>query len=91
MRQRAFGSQSLMTYNMLRYNNPLMAVQAASFAKYNRSKPHLNVGTIGKCQRFQSPEPYLGTLDTPQSSGSLRLKFLIITLTIAKVLKGPNM
>jgi elongation factor Tu len=36
-----------MTYNMLRYNNPLVAVQAASFAKYTRSKPHLNVGTIG--------------------------------------------
>ena len=83
MRQRALGSQSLMTYNMLRYNNPLMAVQAASFAKYTRTKPHLNVGTIGRCQRFQSPMPYLGTLDTPQSSGSLRLKFLIITLIIA--------
>ena len=88
LRQRALASQSLMTYNMLRYNNPLVAVQAASFAKYTRSKPHLNVGTIGKCQRFQSPEPYLGSLDTPQSSGSLRLKFLIITLIIAFCLRS---
>jgi len=38
----------MMTFNMLRYQNPLLNMApAACFAKYNRSKPHLNVGTIG--------------------------------------------
>jgi hypothetical protein len=27
-------------------------ISSASFAKYDRSKPHLNVGTIGKSQFF---------------------------------------
>ena len=55
MRQRALAAgvqqqRSMMTFNMLRYQNPLLTMApAACFAKYNRSKPHLNVGTIGKC------------------------------------------
>lgn len=51
MRQRLLTAgvqQSMMTSNMLRYQNPLLTMApAACFAKYTRSKPHLNVGTIG--------------------------------------------
>jgi len=51
MRQRLLTAgvhQSMMTSNMLRYQNPLLTMApAAGFAKYTRSKPHLNVGTIG--------------------------------------------
>jgi len=39
----------LMSRNLLRQQNALLRMfPAASFAKYDRSKPHLNVGTIGK-------------------------------------------
>jgi hypothetical protein len=34
--------------NMLRQNLLMGYIPAAGFAKYDRSKPHLNVGTIGK-------------------------------------------
>ena len=40
----------MMTRNLLRQQNALLRMYpAAGFAKYNRNKPHLNVGTIGKC------------------------------------------
>ena len=36
--------------NIMKQNNLIMQgrIPSAAFAKYDRSKPHLNVGTIGK-------------------------------------------
>ena len=36
--------------NIMKQNNLVMQgrIPAAAFAKYDRAKPHLNVGTIGK-------------------------------------------
>lgn len=40
---------TLAASNMLRQQNTLLRMfPSASFAKYTRDKPHLNVGTIGK-------------------------------------------
>ncbi len=36
--------------NLFKPYSMLGSLQSASFAKYDRSKPHLNVGTIGKCK-----------------------------------------
>ena len=39
----------MMSRNLLRQQNALLRMfPSAGFAKYDRSKPHLNVGTIGK-------------------------------------------
>ena len=37
--------------NIMKQNNLVMQgrIPSAAFAKYDRAKPHLNVGTIGKC------------------------------------------
>ncbi len=34
------------------FKTPLHSIPAAGFAKYDRSKPHLNVGTIGKFRQI---------------------------------------
>lgn len=41
---------SSMRSNVMKQNNLVMQgrIPSAAFAKYDRSKPHLNVGTIGK-------------------------------------------
>lgn len=41
---------SAMRSNIMKQNNLVMQgrIRCAAFAKYDRSKPHLNVGTIGK-------------------------------------------
>jgi len=44
---------SLLKATMLRPTTLYGTCGAASFAKYDRSKPHLNVGTIGKCFLFK--------------------------------------
>ena len=37
--------------NIMKQNNLVMQgrIPSTAFAKYDRAKPHLNVGTIGKC------------------------------------------
>jgi hypothetical protein len=34
--------------NMLKQSNLMGMMPSAAFAKFDRSKPHINVGTIGK-------------------------------------------
>lgn len=46
----AFKRSVNLTHNQFLLGN----IQMAAFAKYDRSKPHLNVGTIGK---FCVPKP----------------------------------
>ena len=44
------GAFSALRTTVMKQNNLVMGgtIQYAGFAKYSRSKPHLNVGTIGK-------------------------------------------
>lgn len=45
--------QAALRATIARTNNSVMgSLAAANFAKFDRSKPHLNVGTIGKCPAF---------------------------------------
>lgn len=40
--------QASLRASLLRTNSVMGCLAAANFAKFDRSKPHLNVGTIGK-------------------------------------------
>jgi hypothetical protein len=44
------GAFSALRSNIMKQNNLVLQgrIPCAAFAKYERSKPHLNVGTIGK-------------------------------------------
>jgi hypothetical protein len=44
------GAFSALRTNVMKQNNLVLGgtIRCAAFAKYERSKPHLNVGTIGK-------------------------------------------
>ncbi len=48
---RRMGAYGALRTNVMKQNNLVMQgyIPCAAFAKYDRSKPHLNVGTIGKC------------------------------------------
>jgi len=47
---RRMGAFSALRSNIMKQNNLVLQgrIPSAAFAKYDRSKPHLNVGTIGK-------------------------------------------
>ena len=47
------GAYGALRSNIMKQNNLVMqgVIPCAAFAKYSRSKPHLNVGTIGKCSK----------------------------------------
>ena len=48
---RRMGAYGALRSNIMKQNNLVLQgkIPCAAFAKYDRSKPHLNVGTIGKC------------------------------------------
>ena len=50
---RRMGAFSALRTNVMKQNNLVMqgVIPCAGFAKYDRSKPHLNVGTIGKLSK----------------------------------------
>jgi hypothetical protein len=47
IKSRASEKSGLLGKNILRQNTLMGMIPAAYFAKFDRSKPHLNVGTIG--------------------------------------------
>ena len=68
---------------MLRQNSVLGSYPAAFFAKYDRSKPHLNIGTIGKI-------PYLLKYELIINTGHIDHGKTTLTAAITKYLSGKG-
>lgn len=55
----------------------LRMASCASFAKYQRTKPHLNVGTIGKCSDLS-----LAKANAPQFSSNPSTLVKVMSITV---------
>jgi hypothetical protein len=58
--------QASLRASLLRTNSVMGSLAAANFAKFDRSKPHLNVGTIGKCPDFPLSSEVCFSLSNPE-------------------------